>query len=105
MMVSMRDVCVFVSVIVENISISSSQSDTIHHLHSYPPVSNVFKSLIMGHGPDQNWYHCDGNFYHTFLESGHSGVHEKSGWTCHGSSLIGEMHCHGIRVSNFGKYT
>jgi len=26
---------------VENISISSSQLDTVYHLHSFPPVSNA----------------------------------------------------------------
>jgi len=31
-----------------------------------------------------------GNFYHTFLESPHPALLEKSGWTCQSGSLIGE---------------
>jgi len=31
-----------------------------------------------------------GNFYHTFLESRHPALLEKSVWTCHSGSLMGE---------------
>ena len=31
-----------------------------------------------------------GNFYHTFLESGHHGLLENRSWTCQRGSLIGD---------------
>ena len=51
---------------------------TVQLVHAQDP-ENLDSGTIWG-----------GNFYHTFLESWHPGVHEKSGWTCQSGSLIEE---------------
>jgi len=51
-------------------------------------------STLIVHGPDpENLVTATirgGNFYHTFLESRHPGLLEKSSWTCQSGSLMGE---------------